>query len=247
MATRILRSNEVHVWQASLDAPHPRLDMVLETLATDERKRAEQFYFQKDRRRFITAHGILRAILGLYLNREAKDVSFRYNSHGKPALVSESEEKPIHFNMSHSHGVAIYAAAYGREVGIDLEFIQRDLEVEAIAERFFSRRENAALRALPINLRKYAFFLCWTRKEAYIKARGEGLSLPLDQFEVSLIPGEPAELLSTQPDADEAFRWSLQELTLAPNYVGALAVEGRGWSLLSWQWSQPLPGATSTS
>jgi 4'-phosphopantetheinyl transferase len=136
--------------------------------------------------------------------------------------------------------VALYAVARGREVGIDLEFIRRDLEVEQIAERFFSRRETATLRALPTDLRKYAFFLCWTRKEAYIKARGEGLSLPLDQFDVSLIPGEPAALLSAQPDSDEALRWSLQELTLASGYVAALAVEGRGWSLSCWQWPRPL-------
>ncbi len=141
--------------------------------------------------------------------------------------------------MSHSHGVALYAVTRDREVGIDLEFIRRDLEVEQIAERFFSRRETATLRALPTALREYAFFLCWTRKEAYIKARGEGLSLPLDQFDVSLIPGEPAALLSTQPDSDEALRWSLQELTLASGYVAALAVEGRGWSLSCWQWPRP--------
>ena len=101
----------------------------------------------------------------------------------------------------------------------------------------FSRAsEIATLRALPPSLRKYAFFLCWTRKEAYIKARGEGLSMPLDQFDVSLIPGEPAALLSTQPDSDEALRWSLRELTLASGYAAALAVEGRGWSLSCWQW-----------
>jgi 4'-phosphopantetheinyl transferase len=136
--------------------------------------------------------------------------------------------------------VALYAVARGREVGIDLEFIRRDLEVEQIAERFFSRQEIATLRALPADLRRDAFFLCWTRKEAYIKARGEGLSLPLDQFDVSLIPGEPAALLSTRPDSDEALRWSLQELPLGSGYVAALAVEGRGRSFSCWQWPRPL-------
>jgi 4'-phosphopantetheinyl transferase len=136
--------------------------------------------------------------------------------------------------------VALYAVARGREIGIDLEFMRCDLEVEEIAERFFSRRETATLRALPTDLRKYAFFLCWTRKEAYIKARGEGLSLPLNQFDVSLIPGEPAALLSAQPDSDEALRWSLHEMTIASGYVAALAVEGRGWSLSCWQWPGPL-------
>ena len=142
----------------------------------------------------------------------------------------------IRFNLSHSHGVALYAVTRGREVGIDLEYIRSDLEVEQIAERFFSRREIATLRALPIDLRTDAFFLCWTRKETYLKARGEGLSLPLDQFDVSLIPGEPAALLSTHRGSHEALRWSLQELTPAPGYVAALGVEGHGWDLACRQW-----------
>ena len=200
----ILGSNEVHVWRASLDEFPSQIDIFLHTLAADEQKRAERFYFQRDRERFITAHGVLRAILGLYLNRAPKYLSFRYSSHGKPALAWESGGDAIRFNMSHSHGVALYAVTRDREVGIDVEFIRRDLAVEQIAERFFSRRETATLRALPTALREHAFFLCWTRKEAYIKARGEGLSLPLDQFDVSLIPGEPAALLSTRPDSERS-------------------------------------------
>jgi 4'-phosphopantetheinyl transferase len=121
-------------------------------------------------------------------------------------------------------------------VGIDLEYIRSDLQVEQLAERFFSRREIATLRTLPPEVQRQAFFLCWTRKEAYLKARGEGLSLPLDQFDVSLIPGEPAALLSTQRDPYEVSRWSLQELTPAPGYAAALAVEGHGWGLACWQW-----------
>jgi 4'-phosphopantetheinyl transferase len=239
-ATMILGINEVHVWRAPLDGPPQQIDSFLHTLAADERTRADRFYFQRDREHFIAAHGVLRAILGLYLNRAPESLSFCYSSHGKPALVWELGRDAIHFNISHSHGVALYAIARDREVGVDVELIRRDLELEQIAERFFSRREVATLRALPADLRKYAFFLCWTRKEAYIKARGEGLSLPLDQFDVSLIPGEPATLLSTQPDPDEALRWSLQELTLASNYVAAVAVEGHGWSLCRWQWPRPL-------
>ena len=239
-ATIILGGNEVHVWRASLDDSTQRRDSFLHTLAADERTRAERFYFQRDRDRFINAHGVLRDILGLYLNRAPKSLSFCYSSHGKPALACESGGDAIHFNMSHSHGVALYAVTRGREAGIDLEFIRCDLETEQIAERFFSRSEIATLRALPLGLRKYAFFLCWTRKEAYIKARGEGLSMPLDQFDVSLIPGEPAALLSTKPEADEALRWSLRGLTPACGYSAALAVEGRGWTLSCWQWPGPL-------
>jgi len=243
-ATIILGRNEVHVWRASLDEFSPQRDNFLRTLAAEEQTRAERFYFQIDSERFINAHGILRAILGLYLNRAPECLSFCYSSYGKPALTRESGGDAIRFNMSHSRGVALYAVTRDREIGVDLEFIRSDLEVEQIAERFFSRSEIAALRALPTDLQKYAFFLCWTRKEAYIKARGEGLSLPLNQFDVSLIPGEPAELLSTQPDSNEAVGWSLKELTLGPGYVAALAVEGSGWTVSCWQWPRPLESTT---
>ena len=231
-----LDRDEVHVWQAELETSSVRIDTYLNTLAEEEKSRADRLYFQRDRNRFIVAHGILRAILGRYLNRAPHTLLFRYGSHGKPALDFEHGPHAIHFNISHSHGMALYAIARGRQVGIDVELTHRDLEVDQIADRFFSHGEIATLRALPRDVRKYAFFLCWTRKEAYIKARGEGLSLPLDQFEVSLIPGEPAALLSTVPDSDEVSRWSLRELAPTSDYVAALAVEGSGWSLSCWQW-----------
>lgn len=234
--TLILGSDEVHVWRATLDQTTSQIENFRHTLAADEQARAERFYFRRDREHFIVARGVLRALLGFYLNKAPECLSFRYSSHGKPALARESGGDTVRFNLSHSRGVALYAVTRGREVGIDLEYIRSDLEVEQIAERFFSCREIATLRALPIDLRTYAFFLCWTRKEAYIKARGEGLSLPLDQFDVSLIPGEPAALLSTHRGSHEALRWSLQELTPAPSYVAALGVEGHGWGLACWQW-----------
>jgi len=230
-----LESNEVHVWRTVLNEPAASIDHYLHTLAVDEQRRAERFYFQRDREHFIIAHGVLRALLGRYLNRPPQSVSFCYSEHGKPALAPESGGDTIRFNMSHSQGMALYAFARSREIGVDLEFVRGDLEAEQIAERFFSRREIAELHALPAELHREAFFLCWTRKEAYIKARGEGLSLPLDQFDVSLTPGEPAALLSTRPDSAEALRWSLRELTAAHGYAGAIAAEGDGWSLSCWQ------------
>ena len=239
----ILDNDEVHIWRAALDHKPSQVASLLDTLAEDEQERAGRFYFPVDRERFIVARGVLREILGLYLNSAAQSLSFCYGPFAKPALACESAGNTIHFNMSHSNGVALYAFTRGREIGIDLEFIREDLEVEQLAGRFFSQREIATLRALPVALRKYAFFLCWTRKEAYIKARGEGLSLPLDEFDVSLIPGEPAALLRTQRDPDEALRWSLQELSPGPGYVSALAVEGHGWSLSWWQWPRPLRSA----
>jgi len=236
-ATLTLSGDQVHVWRADLDQPPSQMDRFLRTLSADERARAGRFHFQKDREHFIAARGALRAILGLYLNRAPQCLSFCYGEHGKPALMLQPGEDPIRFNVSHSRGVALYAITCGREIGIDLECMRSDLEVEQLAERFFSYQEIATLRKLPASMRRSAFFRCWTRKEAYIKARGEGLSLPLDQFDVSLLPGEPAALLHTRPDSNEALRWSLQELTPGPSgYVAALAVEGHDVSLALWRW-----------
>jgi len=232
----ILGSNAVHVWRVSLDQSPSQIALFRNNLDVDERSRADRFYFSRDRERFIVARGILRAILGRYSNRAPESLSFSYSAHGKPALVSESDSDAVRFNLSHSHGKALYAVSRGHELGVDLEFIRCDLEAEQIAERFFSHSEIETLRALPPSLRKYAFFLCWTRKEAYIKARGEGLSLPLDQFDVSLIPGEPAALLSIQSDSDEVLRWSLRNLNPASGYAAALAAKGRDWTLSCWQW-----------
>lgn len=232
-----LGDSEVHVWRAALDETLSTIASFRGLLAVDELAKADRFYFQSDREHFIVAHGVLRSLLGFYLNSAPRRLSFRYSSHGKPALLLEPRPDAIRFNMSHSHGVAIYAFARNREVGIDLEFIRRGVHEDQIAERFFSPREIATLRMVPAALQRFAFFLCWTRKEAYIKARGEGLSLPLNQFDVSLAPGEPAALLGTRPDPLEAGRWSLVDLSYGlPGYAAALATEGTAPSLALWQW-----------
>ncbi len=235
-----LASDEVHVWRASLVQVPAQIRRFQDSLAADERARAERLYFQPHRERLIVARGALRAILGGYLNRAPESLTFCYGSRGKPALVPDSSRDAIRFNVSHSGNVALYAVTRAREVGIDVELIRPWRPVEQLAERFFSRRELDTLRALPADLRTHAFFLCWTRKEAYIKARGEGLALPLNQFQVSLIPGEPAALLSDERDPLEVHRWSLQELMPGPGYVAALAVEGHGWSLCNWDWPTAL-------
>jgi len=234
-----LGRDKVHVWRATLDPEKSRLHDLEQILAPDEHARAGRFYFQKDREHFIAARGLLRTILGRYLNQDPSELRFCYSPYGKPSLATSSGENALHFNVSHSHGLALYAVTSGREIGVDLEHLRTNFAGEDIAERFFSRREVEALRALPADMRQKGFFNCWTRKEAYIKARGEGLSLPLDQFDVSLAPGEPAALLSTISDPLEASRWSLQKLEPGPGYVAALAVEGRDWLLKCWQWPQP--------
>ncbi len=228
--------DEVHVWRAALDQTASQRQYFQRHLAADERARAARLYFERDREHFIVARGVLRDILARYLNREPGSLSFRYGSHGKPALAGNDDEAGIRFNISHSRGMALCAVALGREVGIDIEQVRADLAIVEIAERFFSPREVATLLLLPALEQRPAFFRCWTRKEAYIKARGEGLSIPLDGFDVSLAPGEPAALLGVRPDPVDSIRWSLEDLDAAPGFAAALAVEGRGWRLSRWQW-----------
>jgi 4'-phosphopantetheinyl transferase len=255
----LLSEGEVHVWRAWLDLPQPGIQALEQTLSDDERVRAQRFRFVKDRTHFIAARGLLRAILGRYLSREPQTLSFSYNAYGKPALAEMPEGvgtnpscqrrlvaatasqsgrtkgEGLSFNATHAQGMALYAITCNRAIGVDLEYIQRQVEWEAVAERFFSPYEVSMLRAVPSHTRHIAFFNCWTRKEAYIKARGMGLSLALDQFDVSLIPGEPAALLNIREEGQDISNWSLYDLYPGNDYIAALALEGHASSLKCWQ------------
>ncbi|HEY0100012.1 MAG TPA: 4'-phosphopantetheinyl transferase superfamily protein [Pyrinomonadaceae bacterium] len=230
----LLADGEVHVWRAELNPDGSVLGELAEALSPDERLRASKFHFQRDRDHFVAARGRLREILSRYAGTAAGRLRFSYDKYGKPSLVGEAGGGALRFNVSHSNGVALYAVTVGHEVGVDVEFVREDFASLEIAERFFSRREVAALLALAPGQRASAFFDCWTRKEAYIKARGEGLSHPLHLFTVSLAPGQPAALLYTEDDEQEAARWSLVELFPGAGYRGALAVEGGAPSLRCW-------------
>ncbi|MBA7638704.1 4'-phosphopantetheinyl transferase Sfp [subsurface metagenome] len=234
----MLRNDEVHIWRVSLDQNASYVQSLQQILSADEKARARRVYFEKDRKHFIVARGLLRVILSRYLDMKPNQVRFCYSLYGKPGLIYPSEGETLNFNVSHSCGLALYAITRGREVGIDLERIRTHFGCEQIAERFFSPQENAMLRTFPANRVKHkAFFNCWTRKEAYIKAKGEGLSLPLDQFDVSFAPGEPAALCFTSEASDESSRWLLRALQPGPGYVAALVVEGHDWRLKCWEWS----------
>lgn len=233
----ILDTQDVHVWRASLELPAARIQSLANLLSADEQERADRFYFQKDRNHYIVARATLRLILSRYLDTQAREIRFRYGPKGKPDLKLNSDAKPLYFNISHSYELALYAVTCVGEIGIDVEHIHPGPARESIAERFFAPAEVDVLRSLPAHLQDEAFYTCWTRKEAYIKAVGEGLSLALDQFEVSLIPREPAVLLKTRPDAAEAARWWLHALTPGPDYVAALAVAGNPRKTICWQWS----------
>jgi 4'-phosphopantetheinyl transferase len=232
-----LSNSDVHIWRASLNLPGPRVDELARVLSADEQERAGRFHFERDRRRFIVARAALRTILGQYELLEPGRLRFRYGPQGKPFLVDQSERNGLKFNIAHSHELALLGFTRGRELGVDLEYIRPLKDLDQIAARFFSARENAVLKKLPSSQRQVAFYTCWTRKEAYIKAIGEGLSMPLDAFDVSLGPDAPAALISVRDDPDEALRWSMQALRPAPNYIAAFIVAGRTWHLARWQWT----------
>jgi 4'-phosphopantetheinyl transferase len=227
--------NEVHVWRASLDLPSADVQSLLAILSEEERARAQRFRSTRDGQRSIASRGLLRLLLARYLAADPSRIRFRYNREGKPKLADEAVGRNLRFNVSHSQGLALFAFTRGHELGVDLERMDRAVSRERIPEHFFSPRECAALRALPVEQQPEAFFACWTRKEAYIKAKGKGLAIRLDQFDVSLAPGEPAALLETAEGSREALRWSLHTLSAAPGYAGALAIEGQGSELHGWQ------------
>ena len=223
-----LAPGEVHLWQAVLDK---RLaDGLRHLLSTDEISRADRFHFAKDRNHFVAARGLLRTLLSAYHGIDPEDLRFVYADKGKPSL-EETQHGTVNFNLAHSHDMAIYAFTHDREVGVDLEYVREDLAGEQIAQRFFSPREIEMLKTVGTALRKEAFFNCWTRKEAYIKARGEGLSMPLDEFDVSLLPGEPAALLLNHKEPEEVRRWSMRSIPMPRGYVAAVVVEGQDWVL----------------
>lgn len=228
-----LHPHRADVWRVFTNLEPDSVKSFESSLSADESQRASQFHFDRDRFRFIVAHASLRDVLGRYLRREPRQLEFSANEFGKPQFLN----RDIEFNLSHSGDFALIAVARGRNVGVDVELIREAVELENLATRYFSPREVSELMVLPVEQRTIGFFNCWTRKEAYVKARGRGLSLPLDGFDVSLTPNEPAVLRVTRPDAREASHWSLRSLDVDPDYAGALAVEGRSLELRYWDWN----------
>jgi len=221
-------AEEVHVWRRQLFLSDEHLRTLGLLLCDAERERAARYRFPRDRRRFTVARATLRILLGRYLGIEPQQVSLTYLESGKPALNREAGCLGLEFNVSHSHELAIYAFARERPVGIDVEYLCCSVDCQLLAERFYSAREVKALRRVPPSARQRAFLNAWTRKEAYIKATGDGLRFPLDQFEVSLVPGEPARLLRVDGSPEEVARWWMTELDVGKDYVAALVVEGEG-------------------
>jgi 4'-phosphopantetheinyl transferase len=219
-AAPTISEDEVHVWKVDLSASVPDVRV----LSRDEHERAARFHFERDRQHFKVSRSALRIVLGRYLSLPPESLEFGQTEYGKPFLTNP-EAAGVLFNLSHSGEVAVIAVAREREVGLDVEFMRADFATNEVAEHFFSVAEIYTLSGLEPHLRAQAFFNCWTRKEAYVKARGEGLSMPLDVFDVSVAPGTPAAMLSNRVDKSEPSRWIFQDLQIAPDYAGALVVE----------------------
>jgi 4'-phosphopantetheinyl transferase len=233
-----LASDEVHSWCVSLDVPPETSARFCATLTLDERNRSARFHFERDRQRFIVARGVLRDLLGRYLQTAPDQIGFVCNAFGKPDLAPEFGNR-LKFSLSHSADLALIAVAADADVGVDLEYVREQSDYADIARRFFSAAEVDYLTAVPSHLYAEAFFSCWTKKEAYLKACGQGLAIPLNSFSVppTTDPAHtPGDFCVASHDIVPGRRWSLYTLRPAPGYAGALAIEGSGWRLRQWQW-----------
>lgn len=223
---------EVHIWRARMDGEPSRFVSLCQMLSAEERLRAERFHFARDRKRYMIGRGLLRYLLGRYQCLPPAQVAIDYTPYGKPFLPGENGPQALHFNLSHSGDWLALAFARGRAVGVDIEQARREVDLAALSARFFSNGEQAVLRSLPDSSQTDAFFACWTRKEAYIKARGEGLSLPLDCFDVAFHPREAPAILANRKVSGEETRWKMEAFCPFPGYAGAVVAEGQDWQPL---------------
>jgi 4'-phosphopantetheinyl transferase len=234
-----LPAGEVHVWRASLERPTETVKRMRRVLAGDEHRRADSFRFERDRSRYIVGRALLRGLLARYLETAPEELEFQYGEFRKPALRAGPW-----FNLSHSGPIAVYAFSSAGEIGIDIELDDADFARERIAERFFSPAEVSVLRSLPAEVQPQAFLTCWTRKEAFIKARGDGLSLALDSFDVTLAPDTPAVLLRTAWCSEEPGQWCLEDLSdRRTGYIAAVALRSDGWRVVERQIVDTLEGS----
>ena len=219
-----IQPQEVHIWRRSLDVPPEELDHLRSLLSPDEVARAQRRIDPRSGDRVVTSRGHLRHILGALTATDPHALEFEYGPHGKPSLKGFASS--LEFNVSHSGPWVLYAVARDLPLGIDIERIRDRLDFERLAQRFFSPSEVVDLMRVPIEQRRVAFFNGWTRKEAFIKVKGVGLALPLNQFDVTLAPGDDPSLLATRPDASDRDRFHLQALPAPDGYLAALATEG---------------------
>lgn len=215
-----LEAGTVHVWRIALSQEDDALERFRHTLDASELDRARRFRFDKHRNHFVVARGFLRSVVARYLGSQPKALRFEYGAYGKPAIEGGHT---LRFNLSHSNEIALLAVALDAELGVDVEHIRADFASADIARRYFSRAEVEVFNTLPQEEQVAAFFRCWTRKEAYIKAIGKGFSQALDAFDVTLAPNAPPALLRAEDD--DASRWFLADVDVGGRYAGALIVE----------------------
>lgn len=237
-----LAPGEVHLWSFRLARPPAEVARLSRLLSADERERVARFRFDEHRREAVAARGLLRVILGRYLECRPETLVFEYGPYGKPLLASRA----LHFNLSHSGGVALCGVTLDRPLGVDVERIRADLDHAALGRASFSPCEQAALASHWRERGIEGFFRCWTFKEAYLKGRGGGLSIPLDSFDVPLIAGEADAPVRSREAAPDAAGWFVRDLKLLPGFAAALAIQTRACRVRHWRWPEPAV-ATSTS
>ena len=223
----------VHVWTVELDDPGFEAARWRNRLSPEEQARASRFKFERDQNRYIVAHAALRAILARYSSDEPANLKFVDGPGGKPKLASPWSASGLEFNLSHSHERALVAVASGAEIGVDIEFVRADFEFHEVASHFFTKRETAALRELPEALQRHAFYQCWTSKEAFLKAKGTGLSGKLDEVEITLASELQVQILA------HVSGWSLVPLHSGDAYESALVIESRPAEIDCYRWQAP--------
>lgn len=221
----LYKKDHIHIWKASLDYNAAIVNSVIGFLSADEVERANRFYFKEDRRQFVVRRGILKQIITKYLDIDPKDLLFGYNSFGKPFIHTDFQQYNLKFNMSYSKNMALYAISYEKEVGIDIEYLQKHIEFQQIIDRFFSQKEIEYIQKINSDQRKEEFFKIWTRKEAILKALGKGLSFPLQMVDVPINRSEFKFRFDNDGDHGKESLWHVRDLLPANNYIGSIAIE----------------------
>lgn len=224
--SQLLPDSDVHIWRASLSDSSDELSYFASLLSPDEKARANRFYFERDRNRYVFGRGTLRILLGGYLQMEASRITFVYGPYGKPAIGSIHSKKTLQFNLAHSNDWVVYVFGWDRPLGIDLEHIRPMPDLDDLAERFFSARESALIHSLSGDQKLDTFFTLWTCKEAFLKAGGSGLAIALDQFEISPDANGVMRLTSISGNSEPLARWRLETFKPIAGFQSAMAVEG---------------------